>query len=750
VAALKILGRSIPRIEGPEKVTGAARFAADVELPGMLWGKLLRSPHPHARIKRIDLSPALKLPGVVAALSGRDVPNVRTGKTLKDIPVLCSDVVRYVGDPIAAVAAESPDLAEEALGLIEVEYEELPIVRDPESAMRPEAPRLHPDYDSYQGASELPSIPNLQAYVLTERGDPEVGFAEADRVFEHTFRINRVHQAFLEPRACVVQLDEAGMVNVWSSCKVPFALRNSLANLLDLPPERVVVRRCKIGGDFGGKNSIGPEPIAYWLARESGRPVKFVNSYVEELQSGAPRHGGSIAIKTGVKRDGTLTVREVKVVFNGGAYAGNRAAPNLAMPSVVKAPGPYRIPHVRVEQLYVYTNTLPGGIMRAPGQPQVMFASETQLSLIAQALGIDPLELRLRNVVEEGDPRPTGESQQGVNGRLTLETARAASGWNSPLAPNRGRGIALSERAIGSAPSGLTLRLSESGAVTAISGIPDVGTGAFTILKAVVAEHLQIPFEAVEVVEGDTESALFDSGIGGSKTTYSSNHSATETTTELKRRLAEAAAERLECDVEDIEFVDGAFRVKGHPGSGLPILELGAEVAAAEGGLLEVQAPGPNERPPQPCFVANVVEAEIDPETGQVDVLKVTAAHDVGFVINPQLLQAQIDGATVQGLGFALMEEIPIGDDGRPSVSNFGDYKIPNSADVPELSSVFIEGAPGPGPFGAKAVGELSLTVLAPALAGAVLQATGLELTENPITAERVYAALARRRSGES
>jgi CO/xanthine dehydrogenase Mo-binding subunit len=741
-----VVGTTIPRIEGPSKVTGQARFAADIQLPGILSAKILRSPYPHARIRSIDLEPALALPGVVAAIAGPEVVGTRHGKNIKDMPVLAWDVVRYLGEPVAAVAAENVEIAEAALALIEVDYEELPAVADPQAAMQADAPLLHPDYASYRGALDGPPIRNIQSRTLTVKGDVEAGFAESDRIFEHTFTINRVHQAYLEPRACLVKIDE-GAATVWSSCKVPFDLRDTLAEMLQLPKDRVVVVPCNIGGDFGGKGAMGPEPIAYWLAQRSGRPVRIVPGYVEEIQAGAPRHGGSITVRTGLKNDGTLVAREVITLFNGGAYAAHRAAPGLGMPSTAKAPGPYRIPHVRVETTWIYTNTQPGGIMRGPAQPQMMFASESQMDLIAAELGLDPLELRLKNGLEEGDLWPNGDRFSGVNGRATLEAARRASGWDEPLGPNRGRGIAMTDRPINAGRSGLTLSIDGAGSLTAMSAIPDVGTGAFTVLKAVLAEQLQVPFEQVNVVPGDTNTALFDAGIGGSKTTYSSNHSATETTTALKARLSEAAAERLECALEDVELIDGAFQTRGNPGGDrLPILQLGAELARTSGGALKFDAPGPSQRPPQPCFVVNVIEVQVDPDTGQVIPLKITAAHDVGFIMNPQLLQAQIDGATVQGLGFALMEEVVVGDDGRPQVANLGDYKIPTSADVPEFISVFVEGEPGPGPFGAKAVGELSLTVIAPALAGAVQQAVGVRVMENPVTSERVYAALKSRR----
>jgi CO/xanthine dehydrogenase Mo-binding subunit len=736
------VGKTIPRIEGPDKVMGRARFVADVDLPGLVWGKVLRSPVAHARIVSVDVSPALALPGVRAAITGADVAGVRTGRNIQDMPVLCSDVVRFIGDRVAAIAADSPEVADEALGLIEVVYDELPVVTDPQLAMGDDAPVLHPDFRSYRGAPDIPDIRNLQARTLFGKGDPEVGFADADRVFEHTFRIERVHQAYLEPRACIAQVEEDGTARIWSSCKVPYHLRDLLAEMLGLPENKVVVTPCKIGGDFGGKGAVGSEPIAYWLAKRCSRPVKIVQSYAEEFQAGNPRHPATVTLRTGVKNDGTLTARDVRIVFDGGAYAANRAAPGIGLPSVVRAPGPYRIPHARIESLWVYTNSVPGGIMRAPGQPQIMFASESQMDLIAQELGLDPLELRLRNILEEGDLWPNGDKFEGVNGRLTLEAVREASDWGMPLPPNRGRGIAISERGIGSGECGLTLRMGADGSLIAISGIPDVGTGAFTILRAVLADQLQVPFESLEVVAGDTNEALPDAGIGGSKHTYSLNESASAATDELRSRLAALAADRLECSIDDLELVDGAFRVRGHPATGLPLLQLGAEAAAANGGAIEVQASGPKGRARQTCFVAYVVEVEVDPETGQISPLKLSAAYDAGFVMNPQLIEAQIDGGTIQGLGFALMEELRVDAGGRTSAANFGDYKIPTWLDVPPLDNVFVEGASGPGPFGAKAVGELGVLVLAPALASAVQQAVGVRIPQTPITAEKVHNSL--------
>ncbi len=698
--AYAVVGRTVPRVEGPLKVTGAARFTADVELSGLLEAKVLRSPHPHARIVRGDLSRALALPGVVAAISGFEIPDVRTGKTVKDMPILCRDRVRYIGDPVAAVAAEDPAVAEEALGLIDVEYDELPGAFTPARAMAPGAPLLHPDKDTYQGGQVLSDEPNVQSRTEFGKGDVEQGFAESDRIFEHTFTTQRIHQAYIEPRACTVQIGTDGLVSV--------------------------------------------EPIAYYLARRTRRPVRLVLSYVEELLAANPRHPTTITVKTGIKNDGSIIARDVQVILDGGAYAAYKATPNVGLPSVAKAPGPYRMPHARVQSRWVYTNNVPSGIMRAPGHPQVIFASESQIDIIARELGMDPIDFRMKNLLHEGDTWPSGERFEGVMAEATLRLARQASGWDRPLPAYSGRGVAMTDRPINAAASGTVITADADGGITVLSGIPDVGTGAFTIMKQVVAEQLQVPLEAVRVISGDTNTAPLDAGIGGSKTTYSANTSAVESTTLLKQILASFAAEHLECAPDDLELLDGAYQVRGHPGSRISLLNVAREAAAASGGKIETRSAGPTGgRPPNPCFVATVVEVEVDPDTGRVTPTRLTAAHDVGFIINPQLLQAQIDGGLIQSLGFATMEELR-SDDGRVSTLSFSEYKIPVTSDVPELMSVFVEGAPGPGPYEAKAVGELSLPTVAPALAGAVEQATGVRIFDLPVTAEKVYRGLER------
>lgn len=739
---VEVIGASLPRVEGREKVTGSATYAADVPMQNTLWVKLLRSAQPHARLTRVSVDAARRVPGVQAVLTGADLHGKRTGSRLQDMPILCHDVVRFIGDPIAAVAADDAEAAEEALSLIEVEYQALPAVFDPLAALEPGAPVLHPDRASYNGP-EPPSAPNIQADQVFARGDIEQGFAQADQIFEHTFYAARTHQGYIEPRACSVQIDADGTVRIWSSCKVPFRLRELMSELFELPIESVVIEPAFIGGDFGAKGEVGPEPIAYVLARQTGRPVKVVRTYTEELEAGNPRHPAVMRLKTGVKRDGTITAREAIVTLDGGAYAGMKYNPQLILPSVNRIFGPYRVPNVRLEARWAYTNNVPGGIARAPGQPQVVFAGESQIDMIAADLGLDPMEFRLRNIVADGEELPTGNSPKGFMARPTLELARRASGWDQPLEPWRGRGVAVSERNIGSGASGLAVTLQDDGRVQAVSGVPDIGCGAYTVLRQILSEQLHLPLDMVDVRAGSTREALRDSGTGGSKSTYSVTVAAVQVSEAINSKLAEMAAKRLECAVEDLEASGQSWHVKGSPSRAIPTYELVMEAAQKEGGC-EMESPGPGhgERAPNMCCIACVAEVEVDPETGEITPIKITMATDGGQAINPRLMQGQIEGAAIQGLGMAIMEDLPQ-EDGQIAALHLGDYKLPVIRDLPELVSVFVEGAPGPEPYRAKAVGELGVIPVAAAVANAVAAASKVRVADLPVTAEKVRGGLA-------
>ena len=737
-----VIGVSVPRVEGLQKVTGAGGYTADVLLPGTLWGKVLRSIEPHARLLKVDASRARALPGVRAVLTGADLGLMMSGTFLRDWPVLAVDRVRLVGDPIAVVAADEPDVAEAALDLIDVEYESLPAVFDPVSALAADAPILHPDRLSYTGGpAEAPTHLNMQGQSGFTKGDVEQGFAESDRIFENEFVVGRQHQGYLEPRACLVNIEDDGTVRVWSTTKARYRLRNLLASLFDLEQEKVVLEPVNLGGDFGGKGAIGHEPLAYALARATGRPVRIIRSYAEELMTGNPRHGFVIRTKTGVKNDGTLVARQVEMFIDGGAYCAPKASPTLTIPSVMRVMGPYRIPHTKLEARFAYTNNPPGGSMRAPGQPQVVFAGESEMDIIAGELGLDPLAFRLKNVLNDGEEWPNGTRYEQVPSRAALELARGASQWDQPLPPWHGRGIAISERGIGSGPTGVELTLHEDGHATAMNGTPDMGAGAYTVLRQIVADQLHLPLEAVTVLTGNTNQTLMDSGTGGSKSTYSLTAAAMACAVPLNAALSKLAAEQLECAVDDLEPTDSGYQVKGSPSRVVPTTRLIAEAVARSGGPLRSESPGPEKAAPELSAQVVVAEVEVDPETGQVTPRRIILANDVGTQINPRLLEGQIEGGAIQGLGMALMENL-LGPEGRAETFNLGDYKMPLMADVPELVNVYLEGMAGPLAYQAKAVGEHAVIPMGAAIANAVAAATGVRVRTMPLSAEQVLAGL--------
>jgi CO/xanthine dehydrogenase Mo-binding subunit len=700
-----VIGKSIPRLEGADKVTGKARYAADVSLPGMLWGKLARSPLPHARIVRIVVDKARALPGVHAVLTAADIPPVLVGRRMHDMPLLAGDRVRFVGEPVAAVAAETPEVAEQAVSLIEVEYDELPAVFDPLEALGESAPILHADPGAYAGAPKERPHPNVQSIQRHRDGDPERGFSQAARVFEHTFRTPRAHQGYLEPRASLVSLDGEGRVQVWTCNKTPFRLKAHLAEALQLPPERIRINPVPIGGDFGGKGFFTEVPLAYHLARTTGRPVKIVMSYTEELMAGCPRHPSVITLRTGVDPGGRILARTARAVFDGGAYAAFKPRPNVDLHGGHQAAGVYRIPNLEVESVCVYTNNVPGGHARSPGEPQMIFAVESHTDMIAHALGINPADFRRRNLIGEGERLGTGHRVERVKAQATLAAALEAGGWKAPRRPRTGRGLAMSQRFAGLGDASARLRLEADGTLRLTTAIPDTGTGAHTVFRQIVAEVLRAPLERVVVTIGDTDAFESDAGVGGSRVTRVGGQAVYRAAVAMREALA---------------------------GGGARPLETEARFNATEAEAVT-------------AFCAQVAEVEVDPETGQVSVLDMVTVHDAGRVINPLGHQGQIEGGLIQGLGLALMEEMRA-EDGRISTLSLGDYKLPVIADAPPLTTVILEDPAGPGPFEAKAIGEMSISPVPAAIANAIFDACGVRLTELPLTAENIYFALQARR----
>ena len=741
MTAYSVVGRPVTRQEGPDKVSGHFQYAADVALPGMIWGKVLRSPYPHAKIIHIDASRAMGLPGVRAVITGQDTAGMRVGRMVRDVPLLAEDKVRFVGEKVAAVAANDLDTAEEALALIEVEYEPLPAVFDPLEAMEPGAPLIHegsPEFESSAGMVQPQG--NILNHATWSNGELEQGFGESELIFEHTFTTTWVHQGYMEPYACVVDIDDTGRIQVWANNKVPFTLRRQLADALAIPQDRILVNPCGIGGDFGGKSPAMNVPLAYLLSQRSGRPVKMVMSYIEELMAGNPRHPSVVTIKTGVKRDGKFWARHSNVVYNGGAYSGFRGRPGLAG-SRDAAGGQYHIPNFQIDSYMVYTNSVPCGSYRAPGQPQVAFAVESHTDMIAKEMGIDPYELRLRNVVHDGEVCATGARYNHLRGEETLRAAAEAANWGSPKpGPYVGRGMSLGQRPQGQSIYSVRVSMDENARATLHLLVPETGTGSHTVGRQMVAEDLGIPVVDVAAVQMDTDNGVYDSGAGSGSSVGGTN-AALGAAQGVRQKLTLMAAEFFGWPEERIIFREGRVFVDGDPEKGVPIKELASRVVAATGEPISVDISTTAEEPDVTCFCAQVAEVEVDPETGEVKLRKFISAHDVGTIHNPLSHQGQIDGAVVQGFGYALMEEL-LTEEGQVQTLSMGDVKTPTIQDIPELATVLVESPGGNGPYGAKTIGEQPLPPVAPAIANAVYDAVGVRIQDLPITAEKVLAAL--------
>ncbi len=737
------------RVEGPAKVTGEARYTADILLPGMIWGKVLRSPLPHAKIVSIDTREAEQMPGILAVLTAKDLPDLLTGRLVYDMPVLAIDRVRFIGEKVAVVAAEDPDMAEDALASIDVEYEEMPAVFDAHEAMNPEAPLLHPDYRSYAHAPEkfFSDIPNVHSHVTWELGDIDKGFALAKQVFEHTFNTPAVHQGYIEPHASVVAIDPDGRVNVWLSNKMPVRARELLADVIELPEERIVVHLAQIGADFGGKGSLMDAPLCYHLAKRTGRPVKMVMTYTEELMAGNPRHPTSIFLRTGVTEEGQIVARQAKVVFNSGAYAAFKPVPFVNIPGAKDAAGVYGTPHIRIDAYSVYANCVPSGHFRAPGDLQVNFAVESSMDMIAEDLGLDRLEFRKQNLLKDGDWVPGGPQLEEVRVAETLAAAVKASSWNQPKSqPNRGLGLAVSHRLIGTGEANTQLTLKEDGTIQVLTPVPEVGTGAHTILQQIVAETLFLPLDQVRV---ETASEIFktDSGSGASRVTYVGGQVVQQAAGELMKLILAAGAKGLGCAENEVVF-EGGRVVRSDSDGSLSLVEVAKLGGDGKSALRVKKLLNLSEGPPMTTFTAQVVELEVDPETGQIRLLDVVTAHDVGTIINPLGHQGQIEGGLLQGVGFGLLEELRI-EDGQVSTLNLGDYKLPNIRDIPPLTTVLVEEELGPAPFHGKAIGESSITPTGAAIANAVYDAVGVRFHDLPINAEKVYWALQQQIGGK-
>ena len=742
----RAIGQSVVRGEGPDKVTGKSVYAADVTLPGMLWGKSLRSPFPHARIVSVDTTQAKAVSGVHAVITSADLPDSLVGRRLRDMPVLARDVVRFVGEKVAAVAAETQEALEEALLLIDVEYEELPPIFDSHEAMSADAPTLHPEMPGYEGLPQPESgINNVFAHITWGQGDVEQGFAEADLVFEHTFNAQLMHQAYIEPHACVVNAAPSGQVQAWVNNKDPYALREQLASVWGIDKERIVLHPCSIGGDFGGKGSFMDVPLCYYLSLHSGHPVKMVMDYIQELMAANPRHPATMTIKSGVKRDGTLVARQARVVFDSGAYGAFK--PTVYLRGADHLCGVYRIPHARIDSYMVYTNNVPKGHMRSPAKPQVVFAVESHTDLIAREMGMDPYEFRQINLLRDGDASPVGHAWQDIRAEETLRRAADAAGWHAPKSARpgvlAGRGLAITDLSQGVGRFAAKISMNSSGRPTLHMAFWDTGTGSHTVLRQMVAQELSVPVEEVGIDLLDTSEMPFSSGSGGTRVTYTAGQAVVGAARELRRKLIREAAPLLDSPEEDVSLQSGRVVVGPSPlrPAYYRTINIGEVVAHVGDGTVVAEYEFASEPPDITSFCAQAAEVEVDPETGQVTVKRLVSAHDVGAILNPLMHQGQVEGGVIQGLGYALMEEL-LTEDGHISTLSFGDYKIPTSADIPELVTVLVEGSNGPAPYRSKGIGESANIPVAAAIANAVADAIGAPVPSLPLTAEKVLRAL--------
>ncbi|MEE9202646.1 MAG: xanthine dehydrogenase family protein molybdopterin-binding subunit [Dehalococcoidia bacterium] len=746
----KFIGERLPRVDAPDRVTGRAVYAADIHLPGMLHGRVLRSPHAHARIKRIDFTKALALEGVKAVVTSADLPPM-TGEPILvrgEIELnlnhirqvaLAQDKVLFHGQAVAAVAATDPHTAEDALELIEVDYEPLPAVLDAEEAMRQDAPLIHPDQYTHTHEGNLDRPSNIAATYTFGRGDVEEGFREADVVVEDTFRTRVVHQGYLEPSAAVAQVEPNGHITVWASTQGNFSLRGQLASVLEVPSSRIKVVPVEVGGGFGGKLNTLLELPAVLLSRKTGRPVKLVMSREEVLRATYPAPATVITVKAGATREGSLTAIYMRAVFDAGAFP---IAPVVA--AYFTGLAPYKVPHLKFEGCEVVTNKPKIGALRAPGAPQASFAVESQMDLLAEKLSIDPLELRRRNAAEEGDPPPVGRPFNRIGLQPLLEQVARHPAWTAPLkGTHRGRGLALAFWPGAIMPSSCHLTLQDDGSFSLVLGSVDL-TGTRTVMLQVAAQELGMDPSQIRVSVGDTDSVGHTEVSGGSRITYTMSAAVHRACMNMLEQLRERAAAELEVDAGELEYEAGTFRSRTSPEKQLSLADLGRQ-SLRRGG--PVTATGTTTRlQSAPAFAAHVVDVEVDPETGQVKVLKYTAFQDVGKAVNPTQVEGQIQGGAVQGLGWALMEGYQFSDSGVLQNATMLDYKTPTATDVPFIDAVIVEVPASDGPYGIRGVGEAPIVPPLPALANAIHQATGVRLRELPMSPEAVFMALQKAR----
>ncbi len=760
---LESIGQSPVRLDAREKVTGRTLYAVDLKMAGMLYAKVLRSPHPHARILHIDATKARSLPGVVAVVTGKDFPG-SLGATVQDQSFLAGDKVRFVGDAVAAVAAVNLDTAEEALSLIHVEYELLPALFDPVEAMKSREVLIHENLSQYAVAPGIFPVPgtNICNHFKLRKGDPERGFNESDLVLEDTYRSHMVQHAHLETHAAIAQVDSSGKILIWSNTQTPYFNRKALAKSLNLPLNQVRVMVTTLGGGFGGKSYLKAEPICVALALKSkGRPVKLVFTREEEFGVAPVRHPTIIRCKTGMKKDGTWLAQETELIFDTGAYAD--IGPRVCRNAGFSAAGPYQVPNVRIDSYCVYTNHPIGGAFRGFGIPQVSWAIESHLDVMAEKLGLDPVEVRLKNAVEEGSLSVTGQVLHSVGLKETLRQAAEKIGWRKTSGPYRGKGIACMHKStVTPSSSAAFVKLNEDASVTLLCSAVEMGQGSSTILAQIASEELGIPVEKISMVRPDTDVTPYDMASVSSRSTFFVGNAVRRAAADAREQLLQIAAEILEANPQDLVIEAGKVMVRGVPEKAIPIAELPlgeAFYVGAKGrgrgrpvlgrGSFTVEDATPLDRETGQgknpsafwMYATQAAEVEVDPRSGRVKVLRISSAHDVGKSIHPVAIEGQIQGALVMGVGTALWEEMEL-EKGRVKNPSFAEYKLPSALDAPEMIPIIVEELHAQGPYGAKGLGEPALAPTAAAIANAIYAAVGVRVKDLPITPEKILEGL--------
>jgi CO/xanthine dehydrogenase Mo-binding subunit len=762
------VGRSVPRLEGRDKLTGRAVYVDDMTRPRMLHAALVLAAHAHARIGSIDISAALALPGVRAVLTGDDFPH-RYGPFVQDEVVLARKVVRYFGEPVVAIAADDLATAQEAAGLVQIAYEELPVLATPAAARAPGAPPIHPDFAAYERRYAGPLQNNVCAHTVIEEGDISAALAQCEVIVEGTFNTQPQVHCYLEPCGALAESDDAGRIVIWSPCQAVSRVQATVAEALGMSMARVRAIATRVGGAFGGKADVTVQPLAAMLAMRTRRPVKLVLPRNDDFLMMRTRHPATVWMRTGARADGTLVAREARVVLDGGAYAEDSSA--VLGFALLMARGPYRIPNVRVEGEAVYTNRLRAAGFRGYGNPQVAFAGEVQVDQIAERLGMDPLDLRLKNAMVAGDAWVGGSQADACGLVECLERVRDASGWTQratrtpvPRGWRRGLGVACLAHICGILSTSAIVRILEDGTVNLNTGAVDLGEGSDTVLAQICAQALRIPLEHVNFAPPDTDGSPYNWSTGGSRVTYMVGRAVADAAADARSKLFEHASAMLECAVGDLELRDGGgVGIVGVPGREVTFLAISKRAHWVAGGPIignaAVMFEGGGVDPKRTVvtgnglgrlgvfvFGAQVADVEVDERTGEVRVLGFWAAHDVGRAINPAGVRGQIVGGVAQGSGYALLEDVAY-DGGRPANPNLMDYKVPGARDLPEIEAIIVEHPEPTHPFGAKGVGEPPIIGVAPAISNAILAASGIRLTDLPMTPERVLDALDRTNS---